>query len=748
MNKFRVISVFVVLAMVFSFANVSPANAATTTISLQQGTATFSQEDWCCGLNVDEAVDGVFSGVNGPGDPYNGWAIYNGSSDPQTAVWETASDVDASQLDFTLYQTWGGVIGRFRLSYTTDDRNTFADGLNSGGDVTANWTELTGATISGTSGETFTELADKSILVSGPVPPTSVYSVSFAGSFSGITGIRLEVLSDPSFPNDGPGREGNGNFHLVEFTLDATTAPNPLYPESCQDIRYTNPSATDGDYVIYPNNQVFTVYCNDMAGSPSEYLSLVNTGGASNFSQYTAGGASAGTNAVTHYTKVRLNPNTLLVDINDKTFTTSTGSIAHGTFYVTEMDYAVAMDCSAPGGSTGQGNIDLRGTRFAVIDTFVPDGWIPSPGQANFSFDDQVVDLQGGGYCGWISPARRPAHDPLSNDVAYVLALRLAPNVSPTVDAGGPYSGNEGSAIAMSGATASDPDMDALTYTWTVDSALCNFDVASALNPNLTCSDNGSYTTTLSVSDGVNPAVTNDATVNVSNVAPTVGLVSVPAAPIDINNQPVTGVSAPFTDPGTADIHTCTVDYGDGSGSQTGTVAAGVCTGLGHTYTEAGVYVVTVAVIDDDLDTGSATATGFIVVYDPSGGFVTGGGWIDSPAGAYKADESLSGKASFGFVAKYKKGATVPDGNTQFQFKAGDLNFHSTSYEWLVVAGNKAQFKGEGTINGQGSYMFKIWADDDNPDTFRIMIWGDNGVVYDNGSQQSLGGGSIKVHNK
>ena len=39
-----------------------------------------------------------------------------------------------------------------------------------------------------------------------------------------------------------------------------------------------------------------------------------------------------------------------------------------------------------------------------------------------------------------------------------------------------------------------------------------------------------------------------------------------------------------------------------------------------------------------------------------------------------------------------------------------------------------------------------IWADDDNPDTFRIQISGDSGNVYDNGSQQALGGGSIVVH--
>lgn len=104
----------------------------------------------------------------------------------------------------------------------------------------------------------------------------------------------------------------------------------------------------------------------------------------------------------------------------------------------------------------------------------------------------------------------------------------------------------------------------------------------------------------------------------------------------------------------------------------------------------------------------------YAVVYDPDGGFVTGGGWIDSPEGAYVADPSLTGRANFGFVSKYKKGAHVPTGTTEFQFHAGDLNFHSTSYDWSVVAGNKAKFKGEGTINGVHGYTFQISADDDN----------------------------------
>ena len=110
-----------------------------------------------------------------------------------------------------------------------------------------------------------------------------------------------------------------------------------------------------------------------------------------------------------------------------------------------------------------------------------------------------------------------------------------------------------------------------------------------------------------------------------------------------------------------------------------------------YTFTAPGVYSVKLTVTDDDGGAGTATTVAgleaLVVVYDPSAGFVTGGGWIDSPAGAYAADPTLTGRANFGFVSKYRHGANVPDGQTEFQFKAGDLNFHSTAYEWLVVAG-------------------------------------------------------------
>jgi len=57
------------------------------------------------------------------------------------------------------------------------------------------------------------------------------------------------------------------------------------------------------------------------------------------------------------------------------------------------------------------------------------------------------------------------------------------------------------------------------------------------------------------------------------------------------------------------------------------------------------------------------------------------------------------------------------------------LNFHSDTYQWLVVAGAKAQYKGVGTVNGTGNYGFMLTAIDGQinggggMDKFRIKIW-------------------------
>jgi hypothetical protein len=102
----------------------------------------------------------------------------------------------------------------------------------------------------------------------------------------------------------------------------------------------------------------------------------------------------------------------------------------------------------------------------------------------------------------------------------------------------------------------------------------------------------------------------------------------------------------------------------------------------------------------------------------------------------------------------------VPTGSTQLQFPAANLTFVSTSYDWLVITTNQAQFQGSGTINGTGNYGFLVTAQDNGgqgADKVRLMIWdksNNNAVVYDTqpgapttaAPTTALGGGRIQVH--
>ncbi|MCK3683234.1 PKD domain-containing protein [Maribellus sp. YY47] len=212
-------------------------------------------------------------------------------------------------------------------------------------------------------------------------------------------------------------------------------------------------------------------------------------------------------------------------------------------------------------------------------------------------------------------------------------------------------------------------------------------------------------------------------------------------------------------------VETAVIDWGDGS--TTNMLSPLIDETYSYTYSNPGVYTITVSV-DDGY--GPVTKTyQYVVVYDPSAGFVTGGGWIVSPIcvnldPAYDYMD-VSGTANFGFVAKYQKGKVTPDGNTEFQFKAGGLNFKSTDYEWLIIAGSKAQYKGSGTINGSGDFGFMLsaidadLAENTETDLFRIKIWDKNNgdaVVYDNqcgaddyadlDQTTSIAGGSIVIH--
>jgi hypothetical protein len=206
-------------------------------------------------------------------------------------------------------------------------------------------------------------------------------------------------------------------------------------------------------------------------------------------------------------------------------------------------------------------------------------------------------------------------------------------------------------------------------------------------------------------------------------------------------------ISANYTDVNTGP-YTCLIAWGDGTSSPPSGSAAvtepvgsnpGTCSGS-HTYPPAtDVYEVTVTLTDDCGASGSSVYQ-YVVVYDSNGGFVTGVGRISSPPQAYLFDPAAVGTANFGFVSKYKKGTTVPEGDTNFNFSAVGFKFDSDSYEWFVISGAKARYHGTGSVNGTPGYGFELTAWDGQVtgaggvDRFRIKIWQGNpgNVIYDN----------------
>ena len=181
------------------------------------------------------------------------------------------------------------------------------------------------------------------------------------------------------------------------------------------------------------------------------------------------------------------------------------------------------------------------------------------------------------------APGPGPGPGPAEEDPVAVIAA-----VSPA---------NEGDSVAFDGSGSTD-DGTIVLYEWEFG------DGTSGVGATTThvYADNGNFIVTLTVTDDDDATDIATTTASIANVAPSVD--AGPDETVTISDSLT--ISPTFTDPGSADTHDASIDWGDGSPDTVINPAVSPLSGT-HTYTGFGPFTVTVTVTDDNGGSGSDT---------------------------------------------------------------------------------------------------------------------------------------------
>ncbi len=176
----------------------------------------------------------------------------------------------------------------------------------------------------------------------------------------------------------------------------------------------------------------------------------------------------------------------------------------------------------------------------------------------------------------------------------------------PTANAGGNYSGIEGDSITFDASGSTDPDPnETLSYDWDIDGD-GQFDDAHTAQTSLQYLDNIDTTVSVRVTDQFGLTDTDTVSVTITNATPVVNSIGDVLCRVD---QEITIDNITFSDAGTLDTHTASVDWNDTSSDSLDPVSAGQAFSFSHTYTQPGDYSVTVSVQDNNGATGTSSFT-------------------------------------------------------------------------------------------------------------------------------------------
>jgi PKD repeat protein len=185
-----------------------------------------------------------------------------------------------------------------------------------------------------------------------------------------------------------------------------------------------------------------------------------------------------------------------------------------------------------------------------------------------------------------------------------------AANHAPTIASLVLTAGSEGgsSSLALSFADADALDTHTVSVAWgdasTSDSGSLGAGVTTFETSHV-YADTGAYSVVVTLRDSAGHSVTASGSVSPTNVAPVVGALTLSPASV-VDHQTVT-VSGSFTDPGTADTFTLTIDWGDTKSSSQSLPAGTRSFSDGHAYDAAGPVTITATVADRDNGKSSAS---------------------------------------------------------------------------------------------------------------------------------------------
>ena len=260
--------------------------------------------------------------------------------------------------------------------------------------------------------------------------------------------------------------------------------------------------------------------------------------------------------------------------------------------YSTDEDTALTI--AAPGVLTN--DTDTEGNPLTAVK--VSD---PSHGSLTLNADGSFTYTPTANYNGPDSFTYK-ANDGLADSNTATVSITVNPvNDAPVADAGGPYSGSEGSPISLDGGSSTDPDSgDILAFAWDLDNN-GTYETSDQV-VSKTWFDNASYPVGLRVTDSGGLTSTNTTTVNVANVAPDASATN--DGPKQVNAVVI--VTASQTDPGTLDTFAYSFDWEDDGTYEVVDQSAAQAI---KTWSEAGNHTVRVRVRDDDGGIGTSTTT-------------------------------------------------------------------------------------------------------------------------------------------